>query len=71
MKAPPSYAVAMQHQNDGGAASTIPTSSSDNISPPSYTQAISIQENTHATPTSRQQPQQQQQQQQNEESSST
>lgn len=44
MKAPPSYAVAMQ------TTEVVPTSS-DNMNPPSYTQAMTIQENTEATNT--------------------
>lgn len=45
MKAPPSYAAAMQTNE------IVPTSSDNNMNPPSYTQAMTIQENTEATNT--------------------
>lgn len=46
MKAPPSYAAAMQNHE------VIPTSS--DMNPPSYTQAMTIQETPEATNTNRQ-----------------
>lgn len=43
MKAPPSYNQIMQHSPP--ISTNVPTSS-DNLSPPSYTQAMTIQEDT-------------------------